>query len=521
MLDVRPWGFVVPIPEQEIGPLTPVVRVQNFADEDAVITGIIRIYRETLGTMLYSSQLQETALPHGATAEIPALTPWNPGAPATHDYFVLGQLTVRSTATGQLETLPVNQFWFDITPAPMGPVPGTHHTTHEAGGMDPLNVTGMPGLLADEQTPLPHAQSHHFGQSDPLKAEDLGTAILDPTMVLAPLGDGSVHFRAESGGSGHARQHAITSTADHTSAATPGQMLKADANGLPIDASNTDTEVTSAVSLKHSNATDHAKNSDSDLDSVFKATLEKVANKGVAGGYCGLPNPLDSTLPLRADGTAARPVGLWMTCDFVGQNQTNNAPWYITAITSGTVAALAGTATHPGIIQFKSATGANSGYYCIFGTSTFLIAGGESTDFVFRPQTLAGTTIRAGFHDTAVVTAPVDGCYLHMDPVTALMTGRTMNNSNSSTTGTNYQLVTNTWYRGRVKLNADASRVDFYLFDDAGNQLWTDNLTTNIPTSAGRETGHGLVATNSGTSAVALVDLDLITLYVPDRRPQV
>jgi len=50
------------------------------------------------------------------------------------------------------------------------------------------------------------------------------------------------------------RQHAITATTDHTSTATSGQILKADANGLPIDASNTDTEVASAVSLKHAEA---------------------------------------------------------------------------------------------------------------------------------------------------------------------------------------------------------------------------------------------------------------------------
>lgn len=49
----------------------------------------------------------------------------------------------------------------------------------------------------------------------------------------------------------HAQQHAITSTSDHTSTATAGQILKADANGLPVDATNTDTDVASAVSLKH------------------------------------------------------------------------------------------------------------------------------------------------------------------------------------------------------------------------------------------------------------------------------
>ena len=46
----------------------------------------------------------------------------------------------------------------------------------------------------------------------------------------------------------HLRLHAIDSDSDHTSSATSGKMLKADANGLPIEASNTDTEVSTAVS---------------------------------------------------------------------------------------------------------------------------------------------------------------------------------------------------------------------------------------------------------------------------------
>jgi hypothetical protein len=50
----------------------------------------------------------------------------------------------------------------------------------------------------------------------------------------------------------HDRQHAITSTSDHSSSATSGRMLKADANGLPVNATNTDTEVADAVDKKHS-----------------------------------------------------------------------------------------------------------------------------------------------------------------------------------------------------------------------------------------------------------------------------
>jgi hypothetical protein len=54
----------------------------------------------------------------------------------------------------------------------------------------------------------------------------------------------------------HAKQHAITSAPDHTSAATPGKMLKADANGLPVDATNTDAEVSDAVAKRHTQGTD-------------------------------------------------------------------------------------------------------------------------------------------------------------------------------------------------------------------------------------------------------------------------
>ena len=49
----------------------------------------------------------------------------------------------------------------------------------------------------------------------------------------------------------HARQHAVTSTSDHTSSATSGKVLKANADGLPVDATNTDTDVADAVTKKH------------------------------------------------------------------------------------------------------------------------------------------------------------------------------------------------------------------------------------------------------------------------------
>jgi len=56
--------------------------------------------------------------------------------------------------------------------------------------------------------------------------------------------------------------HSITDILSHVSDATPEQMLKADANGLPVNASNTDAQVTAAVNASH--ARSHALDGTSD-----------------------------------------------------------------------------------------------------------------------------------------------------------------------------------------------------------------------------------------------------------------
>lgn len=55
----------------------------------------------------------------------------------------------------------------------------------------------------------------------------------------------------------HARSHAITSSSDHTgTAGDSGYMMKADANGLPVKATNTDANVSDAVTKRHTQGTD-------------------------------------------------------------------------------------------------------------------------------------------------------------------------------------------------------------------------------------------------------------------------
>jgi hypothetical protein len=48
--------------------------------------------------------------------------------------------------------------------------------------------------------------------------------------------------------------------------------------------------------------------------------------------------------------------------------------------------------------------------------------------------------------------------------------------------------------------------------------LWTNNLTANIPSAAGRETGASMIGTNVGTTAVDLYHLDWLAVYFTTAR---
>jgi len=284
----------------------------------------------------------------------------------------------------------------------MGAPPATHHTTHENGGMDPVDLTGMTGLTGTPQTPATHATTHEDGGADPI-------------------------------------------TISH-----------GDLTGLADDDHQ-------QYRLRHEV---HYKN-----DCFHPVSYQTPwAISGVAGGIY----------------------------DIV----TNAGP------------------LHPGVLYFRSSTNSNSGIAFWF-TPNVRLGGGETSTCWHRPKTLALTTRHHGFHDTTTVADPVDGAWIWQDPATGIIYGRTMNNSAGSTTGTGYQLVTDTWYCEKIVVNADASQVDFYCYAEDGTELWHDSLTTNIPTAAGDEVGHGVVVTNSGTTAVTLDDVDYLSILIPDRRPNV
>ncbi|MBI2560331.1 MAG: hypothetical protein HYW14_04275, partial [Planctomycetes bacterium] len=193
-------------------------------------------------------------------------------------------------------------------------------------------------------------------------------------------------------------------------------------------------------------------------------------------------------------------------------------PWQGTALASGSFANDTGNANHPGVSKLSShASNADSGYSANTGAGAFLLAGYETTTFVFKtPSDLTNVVVRMGFLDSFTDTAPTDGVWVEMNG-TAL-DGRTSSNSSASdTTDYGTPLSTDTWYRVKIVLNSDATRVDFYLYNESGTQLWTDNLTTNIPTASDRMVGHAIIAYYGATpgSAISLLYLDYMDCIIP------
>jgi hypothetical protein len=368
MLDIRAVAYIAPVSEVDFASVALTVRIANVADETGLVIGKFRVYNDTTGLLIHTSDIVPFSLAAGATVDASALTDFDPPAPADDVYFVIFDGKATNALVPDGITFTLGQFYFDVTPTGMGPAPAAHHATHELGGSDEIDVTGLFG----DQTPLPHYRDKHLGL------------------------------------------------------------------------------------LEHSE--------------VF------------------------------------------------GNASAFTTPWNLIAIQSGTTTGLAGSSNHIGIQRFSSSVNANSG---ISVSLTYrievLLTGTEISDFILRPQTLAGTTIRAGFNDCTSSTDATDGAYFEITQVGGIdgtIVGKCASNSVRSTTASSYLLTTNTWYRLRVAVDATAALITFTLLSEAGITLWTDTLSTNIPTAAGRETGHGITATNSGTTGVALVDLDYLDMYI-------
>jgi hypothetical protein len=186
-----------------------------------------------------------------------------------------------------------------------------------------------------------------------------------------------------------------------------------------------------------------------------------------------------------------------------------------TTISGGAIAAIAGEPNHPGVVALRDGTTAGGGYRIMTEANSLRLAGGERTICCFRRPS-ARTTIqfRIGYFDSTSATDPVDGVYLQYIPATGVIEARTRNNNVQTIAASTFQTVLNTWYTASVVVVSPTQAV-FTIFSEAGTQLWQETITTNIPTAVNRETGAGVIATESTTDAAAdIVHIDYLQVSI-------
>ena len=204
-------------------------------------------------------------------------------------------------------------------------------------------------------------------------------------------------------------------------------------------------------------------------------------------------------------------------------------------ISSGTIASSgAGETDHIGVVQLRDSTTADGGYRH-GALDLFLLNGTENGTHIFRKVTARTTTkYKMGFQDSATVLLPVDGCWI--EAFGDSLMGRCTSNIVGTNTSTNFTIHNWKWYKSNVYVNPTASIVTFTLMNstqvNASNQnggassqvnnvLWTDTISTNIPTAAGRDTSFLVIATESTTDAAAgIIDTDMIELNIARAIPR-
>ena len=177
-------------------------------------------------------------------------------------------------------------------------------------------------------------------------------------------------------------------------------------------------------------------------------------------------------------------------------------------------------ANHPCVLAIRdSATiggGILIGTHYTATTAVPRINGSEQGTFIFRPQNSTSVnTIRMGFLDTITSTQPVDGCFF--ESMDFILIGRCRANNVESNV-TIRRIAKEDFYKVNVRFSPTASFVNFTIWNSTNGvttMLNQTGLSTNLPTGIGRETGFGVIATQSTTSAAqVLVFMDYMELFI-------
>lgn len=198
----------------------------------------------------------------------------------------------------------------------------------------------------------------------------------------------------------------------------------------------------------------------------------------------------------------------WSFSDFYNSGASNNPPFTLTAISTGTFTTLPATAltSNQGVVLLRASNTNNSGVR-VQTTQPIISAAGLVFRAVLSIPNLSTRTVRLGFLDTTTNADAVDGMYFEI--VNLTVSAKTANNSTRTTNPTTADLTANTFYVFDIE-QTTSGNVRFVITDYATKTVLLDvNITTNIPTSAiARAFFCGLVVTNAATTATDLVLLD-------------
>lgn len=212
----------------------------------------------------------------------------------------------------------------------------------------------------------------------------------------------------------------------------------------------------------------------------------------------------------------------WATDLLASQSTGSNFdPFNGAGISSGTAAAASAEPSHPGVSRMSSSASANSGFRIYHQDTALLLGGGEMFECIFNIVTLTELTLRVGFHDATTSADANDGCYLEV-PSTGVGVFKTASNGSRTTSSTVHTLLTGTWYRVLIYLDATGANATCTLYDMANVVQGTSRTNSaNIPTGAGRFCGCGIIVTelNTGTDATALCDVDYLAFGQTTLRP--
>lgn len=135
---------------------------------------------------------------------------------------------------------------------------------------------------------------------------------------------------------------------------------------------------------------------------------------------------------------------------------------------------------HPGAwILYSHASNSNSGYTFHYTTPYTSVQGALEQSFIFSPK---HANMAGGIYlDDGGFT---NYLYLGVDSSLAIHGKTRAASGTPSTTATSYTLTVDAWYTAKIKVNQARTTITFELYNDYGTLLWSDTLTTTIPTAS-------------------------------------